>query len=140
MKDSSKQSKLPTDEQRGDRSSWNAQQGILGKGFTEVEQSWFSKRFNITDEDMALGIRHVKAVIRKQYRQLAKLYHPDTTIKNKIGKRRGKVNGCTFRDITRIKKYVESLDTIPITLDNLEAVLEVNKGYVSTRDVYLPWE
>jgi len=124
----------------GRRLSWNEVQGVLGKGFVEDGRALFTKKFNITEADIALGLRHIKALVRHQYRELAKRYHPDSTIKNKVGKRRGKLNGSTFRDTTRIKKQVSELTIMPITLDNLEAILEINKGYISTRDVFLPWE
>jgi len=138
-KGSSRQKELPV-KKNGRRLSWNEVQGVLGKGFVEDGRALFTKKFNITEADIALGLRHVKALVKHQYRELAKRYHPDTTIKNTRGRKRGKVNGHTFRDTTRIKKQVSELTIMPITLDNLETVLEINKGYVSTRDVFLPWE
>ena len=138
-KGSSRQKELPV-KKNGRRLSWNEVQGVLGKGFVEDGRALFTKKFNITEADIALGLRHVKALVKHQYRELAKRYHPDTTIKNTRRRKRGKVNGRTFRDTTRIKKQVSELTIMPITLDNLETVLEINKGYVSTRDVFLPWE
>ena len=89
------------------------------------------KYFDITDADINLGLRHVKAIVKKQYRKLAKKYHPDTN---------GYKKATYFKELQDLHKRVAALQIMPLTIDNLETVLDLTKGYKSTHDVILPWE
>ena len=96
--------------------------------------------FNITNEDVALGLRHIKEKVRKEFKQLAKRYHPDTFNSCSSKETRPIIVAYTFKKLLRMRNRMLKLKTMPITMDNLEVVLDINKGYKSTRDVVLPWE
>ena len=109
-------------------------------GNTEMPISTFS-HFNITEQDIALGLRHVKAKVNKEFRQLAKRYHPDTGNGNKTKCWGGSkiTKGYDFKRLNKLRKQILGLEIMPITMDNLEAVLDITKGYKSSYDVELPF-
>jgi len=90
------------------------------------------KSFNITDVDIALGLRHIKAKVRYKFRHLAKRYHPDTN--------RHSPKAAKFKELDNVRKRILGLKIMPLTLDNLEIVLDIAKGYISTHDIILPWD
>ena len=93
---------------------------------------WAFKSFGITEGDIALGLRYVKSRVRSEFKQLAKQYHPDT---NHHCPRARK-----FMELNRLRKKVLDMQTMPISIDNLEAILEITKGYVSSHEYELPFE
>ena len=88
------------------------------------------KTFGLTDGDFELGLRHLKAEVKKRYRVLIKKCHPD----------KSNQNGEYFQILTTMYNRIIGLTVMPLTIDNLETVLEIDKGYLSTYDVVLPWE
>ena len=90
------------------------------------------KYFNITDSDLDMGLRHVKAKVKREFNRLAKKYHPDT---GEIH-----VTGWSFQLLHRWRDKILNLQVMPLTLDNIETIMDINKGYKSTYDTELPWE
>ena len=88
------------------------------------------KYFNITDKDLDMGLRHLKAKVRREFTRLAKRYHPDTGEVH--------VTGWSFKLLHRWRDKILSLKIMPVTLDNLETILDIQKGYKSTDDYDLP--
>ena len=105
---------------------------IIPRGVGNGNYRWDCKRFNITEADISLGLRHIKAKVRSEFRRLAKKYHPDT---NSRGPK-----ATQFKRLCRARERVLGLQTMLITMDNLETVLDITKGYKSTRECVLPWE
>lgn len=93
--------------------------------------SWAFKSFGIDDQDIALGLRHVKAKVRSEFKSLAKQYHPDTNCRC--------VRARKFMELNRLRKKVQAMQVMPISVDNLEIVLEITKGYKSTNEYELPF-
>ena len=89
------------------------------------------KYFNITDSDLDMGLRHVKAKVKREFNKLAKRYHPDTA-------ERSIVNGWSFQLLHRWRDKILNLKIMPLTLDNIESILDIQRGYKSTRDYDLP--
>ena len=133
--------------------------------------------FNITKKDIGLGLRHIKAKVRHEFKQLARYCHPDTYEqyrnnqgKNQIIKKLLKtsivsqreiakivdttqatvcrintrntkvVKAYKFKELVRMRNRILNFKTMPITMDNLETVLDIRKGYKSTHDIILPWD
>ena len=97
------------------------------------------KEFDITDKDMALGLRYVKSKVRMQFKYLAKKYHPDTN-QGLGGWGGSKAKGATFNKLKQTRDKILGLKIMPVTWYNVESVLEITKGYKSTTDTVLPWE
>jgi len=89
------------------------------------------KYFNITDKDLDMGLRHVKAKVKREFNKLAKKYNPDTA-------ERSIVNGWSFQLLHRWRDKILNLKIMPLTLDNIESILDIQRGYKSTRDYDLP--
>lgn len=90
-------------------------------------------QFGITDKDIGLGLRHVKAKVRYVFKKLAKQHHPDTS-------KRNLKCALTFKDLIKSRDRILAMTIMPITLDNLEIILDIKKGYKSTIDMFLPWD
>lgn len=152
-------------------------------------QKYLYKCFGITKDDEALGLRHVKAKVNKEFKKVAKRYHPDTgnnylrgnqklTVKQRALVRQELKAGTPhrriaalvgvsqtaitnynkainsgleiyrlqitaaskFKQLLRMRDRFAKLQIMPITNDNLEAILDITKGYKSTRDYVLPWD
>ena len=94
---------------------------------THIEAAlWF---FDISQHDVELGLAHIKALAKKRYREAAKDHHPDSPLSYKP-----RTNGYTFRRIKRWYDLIMGLDTVPLTLDNMNTWFELNKGYKTTSD------
>lgn len=104
---------------------------IIKKNRQRRGRSAFSY-FSINDEDIDLGLRHIKAKVRIEFRRLAKRYHPDT--------RQDKTSDTEFKHLCRLRESILTRQVMPITIDNMEAVLDIEKGYKSSNEVELPLE
>ena len=93
---------------------------------------WAFKSFGITDQDAALGLRYIKSKVRSEFKKLAKRYHPDM---NSHCHQAGK-----FKELNRLRVRVLDMQIMPVTVDNLEIIYEITKGYQSTREYDMPFE
>ena len=100
------------------------------------------KFFNVTDHDIDMGLRHVKSKVKREFNRLAKRYHPDTRNGNKEKCWGGSkiTKGTDFKRLNKLRKKIMKLQFMPLTIDNVETVLDIGKGYKSSRDVELPWD
>jgi len=143
MRDSSSDGKLVRDGKKNrDRMKFYGQAGNGAQRTADLDFR-INRLYGITEEDKKKGLRHLKCLVRKKFRELAKLYHPDSNISP--GSRNGwagkrELVGAAFNELKRTRDHICGLKVMPVTLDNLESVLEVTKGYKSTDDVWLPWE
>lgn len=97
------------------------------------------KLFDITNEDIRLGLRQIKIKVDKRFRELVKQYHPD--IANNIDKPGPKIKDAwQFKQLSKARKRILNLKVMPVTIDNMEAVYEITKGYKGTSDYELPFE
>ena len=97
--------------------------------------------YDITDDDMALGLRYLKSKVNQQYKKLVFRWHPDTGLKSYRPIGRNYINGWTFNQIKKVHDMINSLTIMPLTLDNMESVLELSVGK-TTSNYPLPshWE
>ena len=142
MRDSSSDGKLVRDGKKNrDRMKFYGQAGNGAQRTADLDFR-INRLYGITEEDKKKGLRHLKWLVKKKFRELAKLYHPDSTIPRSSNGWAGKreLVGAAFNELKRTRDHICSLKVMPVTLDNLESILEVTKGYKSTDDVWLPWE
>ena len=136
MKDSKNEKELIKEEKQFSK----CHTSYLGKGWNDYAplSPRIHHAYKLTDKDMT-NLPNLKKKVSRKFKELAKLYHPDSSIKNAYNKKR-KLKGCTFNQIKRVRDYIMGLEIVPITIDNVENVLRLTKGYKSTEDVFLPWE
>ena len=85
--------------------------------------------FNITNEDIALGLRHIKMKVHFEFKKLAKRYHPDSNYYQSP-------RAAKFKELIRLRKRILGLRTMPISMDTIEVILDIGKGYKITEDGY----
>lgn len=88
------------------------------------------RTFDLKDDDFRHGLKYLKQRVKQTYRLLAKKYHPDKNSGNKT----------SFLQVTKAYHRFLNMQYMPVTIENLEIVLDIQKGYKSTHDIILPWE
>lgn len=88
--------------------------------------------FKIDLEDLEKGLPYFRQTIRQIYRKWVKRLHPD----RRYAKRPGGhlINGSGFIRLTKDFEYLMGLKTIPLTYGNINAILQMTKGYKTTED------
>ena len=77
-------------------------------------------RLNIPFSDLNTeSLRRVKQKAKKNYRKLAKRYHPDKSYHNH--------KGTVFCNVTKSYNRIMDLKEMPMTLDNMDAVLRATE-------------
>lgn len=89
----------------------------------------------ITEDDINQGLVDLKRIAKTKYRKRVKISHPDMPYIGGVPSK-----GRSFNRQLDAYNRIKALKCVPITMENMDAVLEINKGYVSTSDVELPWE
>lgn len=87
-----------------------------------------SKYFPITPDDVKYGLTYYKRRCRKEFRRRMKRLHPDGNNLIHYNK------GSKCRTIVQSYRRVQSLTVFPCTLENINRVLEIGKGYKTTVD------
>jgi len=94
------------------------------------------KLFGITEDDInRLGLQGIKKKAKRAYRRWAFKIHPDAG-----GKPRYPWNVGEPVTITKAKKwrdYIQNLKALPMTSENMDAILEITKGFKTTADIDL---
>ena len=107
--------------------------GRASGGLSSFEQIGFMT-FGVSQKDIeAMGLSSTKAVVKKRFRQLMFGIHPDKhPARNWI-----LINGnpTDIHDLIRRYRRIQALRYMPMTTENCDRVLVVQKGFKTTRHV-----
>lgn len=85
------------------------------------------QQFGINEDDIT-DFASYKRLLKSNYKQLAKKYHPDTSPRHAY-------NCDRFKILSKAYKKMSERTVIPITVKNINEVMELTKGYKSLDDV-----
>ena len=95
--------------------------------------AWAALREYDLLDDIDKGLGYIKKTAKHRYRVAVKKHHPDTK-RNKMGK------GRQIAKYQRMLKHIMNLETMPLTVENMETALELRKGYTDASECIDQWD
>ena len=93
--------------------------------------------FGMDESDITKGLVYLKNKVKHEFRKYAMRFHPDRNIILIKGREKSRT-GFTFKKALKHYRRLMKMKTVPITIDNANAVLNITKGYLSTNDIEIP--
>lgn len=114
-----------------------AQSTYKGTCYVNIQVNAALKFYQINEHDLDKGLSHLKSVVKHRFREIAPRIHPDTYMNYKPAGYKGswQCTGNTINLALRYFRLIQSLEYMPMTWDNMEVLLELQKGYKTVGDM-----